>query len=104
MKKFEYEKEKCCENINKATVVSVPNSDSSDEKLHLSIVIPSFRRRYFFDGIFWYKKDDGKGIEMLNNEQIKVMKKNTVEGQWLLDGKFEERTDIRTWITEENWV
>jgi hypothetical protein len=32
------------------------------------------------------------------------MKKNTVEGQWLLDGKFEERDDIRTWITEENWV
>jgi hypothetical protein len=29
------------------------------------------------------------------------MKKNTVEGQWLLDGKFEERTDIRTWVTEE---
>ena len=80
------------------------NLDKSNEKLHISDVIPSFRRRYFFDGLFWYKRDEGKGIEMLNNEQIEVMKKNTVEGQWLLEGKFEERTDIRTWITEENWV
>jgi hypothetical protein len=78
--------------------------NDTDKKLHISDVIPSFRRRYFFDGIFWYKKDDGKGLEMLNNEQIEIMKKNTIEGQWLLDGKFEERTDIRTWITEENWV
>ena len=80
------------------------NLDKSNEKLHISDVIPSFHRRYFFDGIFWYKKDEGKGIEMINDKQIEIMKKNTVEGQWLLDGKFEERTDIRTWITEENWV
>jgi hypothetical protein len=40
----------------------------------------------------------------MTNEEIEVMKKNTVEGQWLLDGKFEDRTDIRTWVTEENWV
>lgn len=78
--------------------------DNTDKKLHISDVIPNFRRRYFFDGIFWYKKDEGKRIEMLNDEQIEIMKKNTVEGQWLLDGKFEERTDIRTWTTEENWV
>ena len=78
--------------------------EAQDKQLDIIVVIPSFRRRYFFDGNFWYKKDDGKGIEQINEEQIDIMKKNTVEGQWLLDGKFEERDDIRTWITEENWV
>jgi len=24
-----------------------------------------------------------------------------VEGQWLLNGNFEKRTDIRTWVAEE---
>jgi hypothetical protein len=82
-----------------------PISDRSDEKLNISVVIPSFRRMYFFDGIFWYKRDDISGkLLQLDNFQIDVMIKNTVEGQWLLDGKFEERTDIRTWVTEENWV
>lgn len=66
-------------------------------------VIPSFRRRYFFDGMFWYKKDEGKKLEILNYKEIEVMFENTVEGQWL-DGEFQERTDIRTWVTEENWV
>ena len=78
--------------------------EAQDKQLDIPVAIPSFRRRYFFDGNFWYKKDDGKGIEQINQEQIDIMKKNTVEGQWLLDGKFEDRTDIRTWITEENWV
>ena len=78
--------------------------DNTDKKLHISDVIPSFHRRYFFDGIFWYKKDEGKRLEILDDEQIDIMKKNTVEGQWLLDGKFEKRTDIRTWTTTENWV
>jgi hypothetical protein len=58
-------------------------------------------KRYFFDGIFWYKKDEGKKLEIMTNDEIEVMKKNTVEGQWLLDGKFENRTDIRTLVTEE---
>ena len=68
------------------------------------MLYPVFVEGIFLMVSFGIKKDEGKGIEMLNNEQIEVMKKNTVEGQWLLDGKFEERTDIRTWITEENWV
>jgi hypothetical protein len=80
------------------------NLDKSNEKLHISDVIPSFRKRYFFNGMFWYKQDEGKRLEIMTNEEIDVMKKNTVEGQWLLDGKFEDRTDIRTWVTEENWV
>jgi hypothetical protein len=78
--------------------------NSTDKKLHISDVIPSFRKRYFFNGIFWEKQDEGKRLEIMTNEEIEVMKKNTVEGQWLLDGKFEDRTDIRTWVTEENWV
>jgi hypothetical protein len=87
------------EEVNKNTEV-----DNTDKKLHIPDVAPSFRRRYFFDGNFWYKKDDGKRIERINQEQIDIMKKNTIEGQWLLDGKFQNRTDIRTWVTEENWV
>jgi hypothetical protein len=75
--------------------------DNTDKKLHISDVIPSFNKRYFFDGIFWYKKDEGKKLEIMTNDEIEVMKKNTVEGQWLLDDKFENRTDIRTWVTEE---
>ena len=78
--------------------------DSTDKKLHISDVIPSFRKRYFSNGMFWYKQDEGKRLKIMTNEEIEVMKKNTVEGQWLLDGKFENRTDIRTWVTEENWV
>ena len=78
---------------------------NTDKKLDKwSEVMPRFRKRYFFDGIFWYKKDEGKGIEKLNDEEIEIMKTNTVEGQWLLDGTFEERTDIRTWVTKENWI
>jgi hypothetical protein len=84
---------------------NVENSNESQKpELGISDVIPSFRKRYFFDGIFWYKRDEGKKLEIMTNEEIEVMKKNTVEGQWLLDGKFEDRTDIRTWVTEENWV
>jgi hypothetical protein len=71
--------------------------ENTDEKLHISDVIPGFRKRYFFDGIFWYKQDEGKGLEIMTDEEIVVMKKNTIEGQWLLDGKFEDRTDIRTY-------
>ncbi len=67
-------------------------------------VIPNFRRRYFFDGIFWYREDEGKKLEILTYKEIEVMKKNTVEGQWFKDGEFQERTDIRTWVTEEPWV
>jgi len=79
--------------------------NDTDKKLHISDVIHSFHRRYFFDGIFWYKRCDITGkLLQLDNFQINVMIKNTVEGQWLLDGKFEDRTDIRTWVTEENWV
>lgn len=66
------------------------NLDKSNEITHIRC-IPSFRIRYFFDGVFWYK-DEGKGIEMLNDDkEFEIMKKNTAEGQWSfggLDGKF----------------
>lgn len=35
------------------------------------------------------------------------MKQNTIEGQWvsiLSEKKFQERTDIRTWVTDEKWI
>jgi hypothetical protein len=80
------------------------NLDNSNEKLYKSNVMPSFRKRYFFDGIFWYKENEGKELEIMTNEEIEIMVENTVEGQWLLDGKFENRTDIRTWVSEKNWV
>jgi hypothetical protein len=51
-----------------------------------------------------YKHDEGKKLQIITNEEIEVMEKNTVEGQWLLDGKFENRTDIRTWVTDENLI
>lgn len=74
------------------------------QQLDTPVIISNLRRRYFFDGNFWYKKDDGMGIEQINETQIKVMKKNTIEGQWVLNGHFQDRTDIRTWITEKKWI
>lgn len=75
-----------------------------EKELRHPAVIIGFRKRYFFDGALWYKQDEGKKLEIMTNEEIEVMKENTVEGQWLLDGKFQYRTDIRTWVTKEIWV
>lgn len=66
-----------------------------------------YNRRYFFNGTFWFKKDDGQRIEKLSPEETEIMKKNTVEGQWvsvLGEEKFQERTDIRTWVTNEKRI
>jgi hypothetical protein len=52
------------------------DNKNTDKKLHISDVIPSFRIRYFFDGIFWYKRDDLSGkLLQLDNFQIDIMKK-----------------------------
>lgn len=74
------------------------------KKIHDVKEVVPFIKRYFFDGISWYKQDQHKKLEKLNQEQIDIMKKNTIDGQWLFDGNFEHRDDIRTWVTEENWV
>lgn len=66
--------------------------------------MPSFRRRYYFDGYFWYKIDEGKKMEQLNQQHIDIMKRNTIEGQWVSDSEFQIRNDVRTWVTKQDCV
>lgn len=64
----------------------------------------SNRKRFYFNGVFWMTEKTKNGpLEIMSADEVMVMMQNTTAGQWLSNGKFESRHDIRTWTADQSY-
>lgn len=81
---------------------AIIRKEESDEKISTNKNIKYF---YYTEKNAWVKLDRRTGsLKMLTQAETLVMLRNTIAGHWLANDKFEERTDFRTWITNEACV
>lgn len=77
----------------------------SQEEPYNKISIRKDKKYYYNSKKGLWCRITWKGFtERLTVAETEIMLRNTIAGHWLANDKFEERTDFRTWITNEACV